>query len=119
MRKEQRLLIQYLFISIILVVIILLINGINLVHLINTLFYFTTFYLIVFLYLFVAKGGFFDGLAYGFRRFRFRNFTDYANMGEDLPSVQVNSVFYYVIKYQFITFALLLFIAQLIYFIKS
>ena len=40
------------------------------VQFINILFYFALLYTTVFLFHFVAKGGFFDGLIFGFRRFK-------------------------------------------------
>lgn len=71
---------------------------------INSVFYISFLYLIVFLFLFTSKGGFFDGLVYGFRRFNHTMFhsKDFLEEWKErpLPSEKVNLSFYQVLKVQ-------------------
>ena len=71
------------------------------IHFINSSFYVTGVYLLLFIFLFVTNGRFFDGLVFGVRRFR-RSRTkqkDYLNE-KKLPSEMINQSFYYFILFQ-------------------
>jgi hypothetical protein len=73
-------------------------------HYINTLFYITFAYLLLFLLIYTAKGGFFDGVTFGFRRFKAVMFSnsDYLEdwKTKPLPSEKVNNRFYHILKVQ-------------------
>jgi hypothetical protein len=93
----------------------------NLLHFINTLFYIFLVYLLFVLIMYTAKGGFFDGVTYGFRRFNSVMFKrdDYLEEWRDkpLPSETVNMNFYQRLKFQFISILLLLLVLLILYYI--
>ncbi|SFJ65585.1 protein of unknown function [Halobacillus dabanensis] len=66
----------------------------NLLHYINQLFYFAYFYIFIGIIMWVVKGGFFDGITYGFRRFsnRMSKNKDYLDDWKEkpLPSKTIN-----------------------------
>lgn len=66
----------------------------NLLHYINQLFYFAYFYIFIGIIMWVVKGGFFDGITYGFRRFsnRMSKNKDYLDDWKEkpLPSQTIN-----------------------------
>lgn len=66
----------------------------GLLHYINQLFYFAYFYIFIGIIMWVVKGGFFDGITYGFRRFssKISKHKDYLDDWEEkpLPSQTIN-----------------------------
>ena len=103
-------------------IVIFLINTTNytLLDYINSLFYLTLFYLLVYLFMYTMKGGFFDGVTFGFRRFNhvILKQTDHLEEWRDkpLPSEQLNSTFYTIIKFQVVALmALLVLLLALFY----
>lgn len=92
----------------------------NLLHYINSLFYLCFIYLLVVLLMYTIKGGFFDGVTFGFRRFNsvFIKRDDYLEEWRDkpLPSEKFNPSLYQVLKFQgFALFVLLLFLIAIYY----
>ncbi|WP_102028041.1 DUF3899 domain-containing protein [Salirhabdus sp. Marseille-P4669] len=71
---------------------------------INTLFYIDFLYLMLFLIMYVMKGRFFDGVTFGFRRFRavMSKNPDYLDDWQEraMPSEIINETFYAFIKFQ-------------------
>lgn len=92
----------------------------TLLHYINALFYITIFYLILFLIMYTIKGGFFDGVTFGFRRFNHVMFNrgDHLEEWRDkpLPSEKVGGGLFSVIKVQTIGLILLLSILLIVWF---
>lgn len=95
-------------------------NEITLLHIIDALFYVTAIIMIIFLYLFILKGKFFDGVMYGMREFLKKTKKDNDHTMDDrpLPSETVNDHTYRLFKYQFLTFLVLLVILLVIYFLR-
>ncbi|SDM98925.1 DUF3899 domain-containing protein [Bacillus sp. OK048] len=93
----------------------------NLLNFINALFYLSFLYLMIVLLMYTIKGGFFDGVTFGFRRFNSIMFkqNDYLEEWRDkpLPSEKFNASFYQRIKFQAISLLFLLTILLLIYYI--
>ncbi|AYV68570.1 MULTISPECIES: DUF3899 domain-containing protein [Niallia] len=93
----------------------------SLVHYINSVFYLTFLYIVIFLFMYIAKGGFFDGVTFSFRRFHHvilkRN--DYLEEWKEkpLPSQKFNKRFYSVLKFQVISLFVYLLILLIIYYI--
>lgn len=87
-----------------LAIIMFLTHSLSLINLINSVFYISFLFFIGFLFLFTVKGGFFDGLVFGFRRFNHVMFKrdDYLEEWKDkpLPSENFNSKVYHVFKFQ-------------------
>ncbi|KGX87810.1 DUF3899 domain-containing protein [Pontibacillus litoralis] len=92
----------------------------QLVHYINVLFYVFLLLLIVCLFTYTKKNGFFDGVTFGFRRF-------YHIMKQDdlldewkekrLPSEKVNISLYKVMQFQTIATGLLLVLLMCLYYL--
>lgn len=86
---------------------------------INVLFYFTFGYLIVALFLYTKKGGFYDGVTFSFRRFisMMSKNTDYMEEWKErpLPSKKVNESFYSVVRFQAIALMLIFLLTFLMY----
>jgi hypothetical protein len=77
-------------------------------------------YLLVVLLMYTVRGGFFDGVTYGFRRFNseYIKRNDYLEEWREkpLPSEKFNSSFYQVIKFQGISlFIVLVFLLGIYY----
>ncbi|SEN43872.1 protein of unknown function [Mesobacillus persicus] len=93
----------------------------TLLHYINALFYITIFYLILFLVMYTIKGGFFDGVTFGFRRFNHVMFNRNDHLEEwrdkPLPSERIGVGLYPIIKVQTIGLILLLSILLIVWFI--
>jgi hypothetical protein len=92
----------------------------NLVNYINSLFYVTLGYLISTLFLYTVKGGFYDGITFGFRRFRSVMFQkDYLDEWKEraLPSEITNERFYKLIKFQAISLLLIFLFIILVYYL--
>lgn len=91
------------------------------IKLIDVVFYFDLLYTIIFLFLFVLKGRFFDGLVFGFRRFNHVMFNRNDVLEEwkekPLPSESINLRFYEVVKIQSITLTTLLILLLIIYYL--
>jgi hypothetical protein len=90
------------------------------VQFINILFYFALLYTTVFLFHFVAKGGFFDGLIFGFRRFKNVMFHKNDVLEEwkekPLPSENINLRLYEVLKIQTVALNIVLLLLLVIYY---
>lgn len=93
----------------------------GLTNFINALFYVTAFYTIIFLYLYIVKGTFFDGIVYSFRHFRevvFPNSNAYeVSKVKALPSENINPHLFHIVKWQFVTMLGSLLVLQAIYFL--
>ncbi|WP_400244360.1 DUF3899 domain-containing protein [Niallia sp. JL1B1071] len=91
------------------------------VHYINTVFYLSFFYIVVFLFLYIAKGGFFDGVTFSFRRFHhviLKN-DDYLEEWKEkpLPSQKFNKRLYAALKFQALLLLIYLLILLFIHYI--
>ncbi len=95
-------------------------SSYNLLNFINALFYLSAFYLITVLLMYTIKGGFFDGVTFGFRRFNSIMFkkNDYLEEWRDkpLPSEKFNASFYQKCKFQAISLLSLLIILLILYY---
>jgi len=84
----------------------------TLLHYINMLFYICFLYVIIFLIQYTMKGGFFDGITFGFRRFHHNLFNknDYLEEWRDkpLPSEKIQPSVYQIIIFQSISLILVL-----------
>lgn len=93
----------------------------NLLNFINSVFYLSFFYLITVLFMYTAKGGFFDGVTFGFRRFNTLMFkkNDYFEDWRDkpLPSEKFNASLYQRLKFQTISLLVLLTILLFLYYV--
>jgi hypothetical protein len=87
-------------------------SSYTLLDYINSLFYLSLFYLLLFLFMYTMKGGFFDGVTFGFRRFNhvILKQNDHLEEWRDkpLPSDQLNANFYTIIKFQVVALMSLL-----------
>ncbi|MBO1002517.1 DUF3899 domain-containing protein [Pseudogracilibacillus auburnensis] len=92
----------------------------TLTNIINSLFFVTAFYMVIYLYLLITKGKFFDGITYGIRGFVEKIFHKNdmidSNSEKRLPSELVNIQTYHTFKWQFFSLLIVLVILQLIYF---
>ncbi|WP_246001277.1 DUF3899 domain-containing protein [Oceanobacillus piezotolerans] len=96
-------------------------DSFSLVNLINALFFISFAYLMITLFLYTVKGGFYDGVTFGFRRFihvMSRN-KDYLDEWKDkpMPSETTNEKFYQLIKYQAIALLSLFVILLVAYYL--
>lgn len=93
----------------------------TLVNLIDIVFYFGFLYLVVFLFLYIVKGKFFDGLVYSFRKFNHVMFKkgDYLEGWKEkpLPSEGVKPGFYSAVKFQSLALLSLLMILLAVYYL--
>ena len=93
----------------------------NLLHYINTVFYLSFFYTVIFIFMYIAKGGFFDGVTFSFRRFNHVMFKkdDYLEEWKDkpLPSEKINSSFYTSLRFQVMMLLLYLALLLIIFYI--
>ncbi|WP_156290131.1 DUF3899 domain-containing protein [Oceanobacillus salinisoli] len=112
----------YLIINLIVIILIYVIfsTGYNIVNLINTFFYISFFYLIITLFLYTKRGGFYDGITFSFRRFASimsRN-KDYLEEWKEkpLPSEKRNDTFYHIVKFQAIVFLIIFVLLLLLYY---
>ncbi|WP_045514650.1 DUF3899 domain-containing protein [Neobacillus niacini] len=96
-------------------------SNYNLLNFINSLFYLSFIYLITVLLMYTIKGGFFDGVTFGFRRFNSIMFkrNDYLEEWRDkpLPSEKFNASLYQRLKFQAISLLVLLIILLIFYYI--
>lgn len=79
-------------------------GNLTIVTLVNNLFYISFIYLIIWLFLLTIRGGFYDGITYGFRRFHYimsRN-KDYLVEWKKkaLPSENLHMTLYQHVKFQ-------------------
>ena len=90
-------------------------------HFINTLFYVFLICLVVILFLYIKKGGFFDGLAFSFRRYisMVSKSVDKIDSWKDKtpPSKNVNKTFYSMLSFQLLYQFLLLILLLIIYYL--
>ncbi|MEH7176317.1 DUF3899 domain-containing protein [Neobacillus vireti] len=93
----------------------------NLLNFINSLFYISIIYFTTVLLMYTIKGGFFDGVTFGFRRFNSIMFkrNDYLEEWREkpLPSEKFNSSLYQRIKFQAVSLLILLILLLFIYYI--
>lgn len=102
-------------------IIVAFIGHFSLLEFINILFCLFMVYLAVFLFLFIRKGKFFDGLVYGFRRFNWIMFKKKRGTEEDLlekplPSEKWFPKVYHQAKRQSLFLFLLLIILLFLYY---
>ena len=95
-------------------------SNYNLLNIINAFFYISAFYLITVLLMYTIKGGFFDGVTFGFRRFNSIMFkrNDYLEEWREkpLPSERFNPSLFQSLKFQGISLLILLIILLIIYY---
>jgi uncharacterized integral membrane protein len=114
---------KFLSLNIFLTLLIFLIfsSDYTFLYFINSLFYLSTLYLITVLLMYTIKGGFFDGVTFGFRRFNSIMFkrNDYLEEWREkpLPSEKFNASLYQRIKFQAIVLFLLLIILIFVYYV--
>jgi len=91
------------------------------VNFINAFFYITFVYMMVWLFLVVTRGGFFDGIAFGFRRFRLimSKHPNYLEEMDDKPALseRIKREFYQHIRFQAFMLVMLLLVMLVIYYI--
>jgi hypothetical protein len=113
---------KFLLLNLLIILLIFFIfsSAYNLLNLINSVFYLCFFYLITVLIMYTTKGGFFDGVTFGFRRFNSLMFkrNDYLEEWRDkpLPSEKFNASLYQRLKFQAISMLVLLIILLVIYY---
>jgi len=92
----------------------------TILYYINSLFYLSLLYLIVFLFMYTTKGGFFDGVTFGFRRFNhiILKQNDYLEEWREkpLPSEKINMNFYQTLKFQALALFVLLSLLLVLYY---
>ncbi|RDW22362.1 DUF3899 domain-containing protein [Oceanobacillus arenosus] len=93
----------------------------NLTNFINALFYISLIYIVIGLFMYIKREGFFDGITFGFRRFwsvMSRN-PDYLEEWKEkpLPSERKHEKFYRFIKFQGIALLIILVILMVIYYL--
>ncbi|HLR60827.1 MAG TPA: DUF3899 domain-containing protein [Lentibacillus sp.] len=86
----------------------------------NMTFYIALIYMILTLATYTIKGGFYDGVAFGLRRFRSKMSKDGDPLDEwrdkPAPSASINQPFYRIVRFQTIALFLLLLILFLVYY---
>ena len=91
-----------------------------LLHYLNTLFYICLFYLILYLLMYTIKGGFFDGVTFGFRRFHSLFSRDKDSLDDwkekPLPSEKYSHTLYQMIKFQSLFLLLLLLLLLIVFY---
>ncbi|WP_312094048.1 DUF3899 domain-containing protein [Niallia sp.] len=119
LNKKWSLFLLNIFITVILFLIFS--SEYSFVHYINAVFYLSFIYIIIFLFLYIAKGGFFDGVTFSFRRFHhvmLKN-DDYLEEWKEkpLPSQKFNKGFYSALKFQTLALFIYLLILLLVLYI--
>ncbi|MCL6570837.1 MAG: DUF3899 domain-containing protein [Bacillus sp. (in: Bacteria)] len=93
----------------------------NLLNYINSLFYLCFVYLLIVLFMYTAKGGFFDGVTFGFRRFNNVILKQNDHLEEwrekPLPSEKFNVPFYQTLKFQGLALFVLLLVLIILYYL--
>lgn len=93
----------------------------NLRYFIDSLFYISLIYFILLLFLFIMKGRFFDGITWGFRRFRSimsKNRDYLTELGDTpMPSDRISISFYRFIVFQTFTILLILVLLLSVYYL--
>ncbi|MBZ9534633.1 DUF3899 domain-containing protein [Cytobacillus oceanisediminis] len=88
---------------------------------INSVYYLTFFYLVIFLFMYIAKGGFLDGVTFSFRRFHhvILKSNDYLDEWKEkpLPSQKFNKGIYSILKFQAFMLLIYLLILLLTYYV--
>ncbi|WP_217587914.1 DUF3899 domain-containing protein [Lentibacillus saliphilus] len=118
LKNKWFMLIMNLLASIILFVIS---SNFSLVNYVNILFYLTFIYIILWLVLFISKGGFFNGITFGFRKFRSifqkdRDLLKEMDNKEDL-SDRVNLNFYEHMRFHALSLSFITIVLLLVYYI--
>lgn len=96
----------FLLVNIVISIVLFFISSpvYTLIYFINSLFYIALLYIILFLFLFIIKGRFFDGISWSFRRFGLimSKKRDYLAELEDTPelSSRISNSFYRFIAFQ-------------------
>lgn len=94
----------------------------TLIHFINITFYVFSIFLIVFLFIYIKKGGLFDGLSFGMNRFRSmmsKNVDDIDSWKDKKrPSQKVNRTFYSILRLQVLLQSILLALLLFIYYLN-
>lgn len=111
-----------LFLNLLLIVLIFFITseGASFVHLINVMFYVSIGYIIFVLLLLTIRGGFYDGVMFGFRRYYHMTVKkDYLEEWKEkpLPSENINHTFYRIIKFQALVLMLIFISLLVIYYL--
>lgn len=95
-------------------------SNYNLLNFINSLFYLSFLYLVIVMFMYTSKGGFFDGVTFGFRRFKSIMFTRNGYLEEyldkPLPSENFNASIYQRLKFQTVSLLVLLIILIFLYY---
>lgn len=90
-------------------------------YFIDSLFYLSLIYFILLLFLFIMKGRFFDGITWGFRRFRSimsKNRDYLTELGDTpMPSDRISISFYQFIVFQTFTLLLILILLFGVYYL--
>ncbi|GAA0421282.1 hypothetical protein GCM10008934_09770 [Virgibacillus salarius] len=118
MNKSKHGLYFLLTICLTLVIFLIFAPSYNLVNFINALFYVFLLLLVITLFIYTKKGGFFDGVTFGFRRFLSMMSNDYMEEWKEkpAPSEKVNPSFYKIMQFQTITTFVLLGLLLIIYY---
>ncbi|MBP1948962.1 DUF3899 domain-containing protein [Virgibacillus litoralis] len=107
-------------ISIIFIMVYFRASIFSLVQILNMTFYFLLIYSVIFLLMYTMKGGFYDGVTFGFRRFRsvMSKQQDYLDEWKEkpLPSSKVSQRIYKIARFQSIALFILLIVLVLIYY---
>ncbi|WP_342513614.1 hypothetical protein MKY34_02125 [Sporosarcina sp. FSL K6-1522] len=88
-------------------------EGVGLTKWINAMFYITILNMVLFLYLFIVKGKFFDGIMHSFQQILGQQYAS----NRRLPSETVNIFTYEIIKFNFFALAGALFVIHIVYFV--
>ncbi|WP_085993942.1 DUF3899 domain-containing protein [Oceanobacillus senegalensis] len=111
----------YLIITILIIALFYLFSfEYTFVNLINIMFYFSFLYLIITLFLYTKRGGFYDGVTFGFRRFTsIMTKKDYLEEWKEkpLPSEKRNEGFYQAMKFQTLILLALFIILLILYYV--
>ncbi|WP_369688251.1 DUF3899 domain-containing protein [Paraliobacillus sp. PM-2] len=95
-------------------------NSIVLLHIINTLFYLVILYISLWLILITVKGGFFDGLTYGFQKVGgsiFRRINKIEWEDKPLPSERINITLVPFFRFQAVTLACVMLLLLIFYYV--
>lgn len=88
-------------------------EGFGLTKWMNAMFYITVFNMVLFLYLFIVKGKFFDGIIYSFQRVLAQQHSS----NRRTPSETVNISTYETVKFNFFILVGILLIIHVVYFV--
>ncbi|ALX49784.1 DUF3899 domain-containing protein [Lentibacillus amyloliquefaciens] len=104
----------------ILLIVYLLESALTLRQLLDITFYFVLVYMVFALFLYTVKGGFYDGVTFGFRRFLsiMSKGGDPLEEWRDKPpiSTQISTNLYRVVRFQWLSLTVLLTILFILYY---